>query len=273
MSKYQLIAFDMDGTLLNSNKEITQKSIQMIAKAVDAGKHVVLNTGRGPAELLDHVDLIPGLRYMNCTSGAMVYDWVEKQTIYSNPLMPEEIRALMEIAKEEDTMIHFLSMGSFVQEDQLKRMDDYNMGIYKGMFERIAKRVEDICRFYEENPFPMEKMNIYHTSIESRARTEQRIRNSGLAVAMAYSEISSLEISAQGVDKGVGLKKLCEYLDIPIDQTIAVGDADNDLGALKYAGLAIAMGNANEDVKKIADVIVADCDHEGCAEAIETYLM
>ena len=87
MSKYQLIAFDMDGTLLNSNKEITQKSIQMIAKAVDAGKHVVLNTGRGPAELLDHVDLIPGLRYMNCTSGAMVYDWVEKQTIYSNPLM------------------------------------------------------------------------------------------------------------------------------------------------------------------------------------------
>ena len=90
---------------------------------------------------------------------------------------------------------------------------------------------------------------------------------------MAYSEISSLEISAQGVDKGVGLKKLCEYLDIPIDQTIAVGDADNDLGALKYAGLAIAMGNANEHVKKIADVIVADCDHEGCAEAIETYLL
>ena len=187
-------------------------------------------------------------------------------TIY---IFPTDI----EIAKEEDTMIHFLSMGSFVQEDQLKRMDDYNMGIYKGMFERIAKRVEDICRFYEENPFPMEKMNIYHTSIESRARTEQRIRNSGLAVAMAYSEISSLEISAQGVDKGVGLKKLCEYLDIPIDQTIAVGDADNDLGALKYAGLAIAMGNANEHVKKIADVIVADCDHEGCAEAIETYLL
>jgi hypothetical protein len=90
---------------------------------------------------------------------------------------------------------------------------------------------------------------------------------------MAFSEIASLEISAQKVDKGIGLKKLCEYLGISIDETIAVGDGYNDLEALKAAGLSIAMGNAVEEIKEIADVVVADCDHDGCAQAIEQYLI
>ena len=69
------------------------------------------------------------------------------------------------------------------------------------------------------------------------------------------------------------LKKLCEHLGLPLEQTIAVGDADNDTMALKTAGLSIAMGNATEPVKALADVIVADCDHNGCAEAIDKYLL
>ena len=77
----------------------------------------------------------------------------------------------------------------------------------------------------------------------------------------------------KGIDKGVGLKKLCEHLGLPLEQTIAVGDADNDTMALKTAGLSIAMGNATEPIKALADVIVADCDHNGCAEAIDKYLL
>ncbi|MDO4941326.1 MAG: Cof-type HAD-IIB family hydrolase [Lachnospiraceae bacterium] len=273
MSKYQLIALDMDGTLLNSKKEISRESIRMIKKAADAGKYVVLNTGRGPSELRDYADLIPELRYMNCTSGALIYDWKERKTIYSNPLSVEMIRQIMDIAKEEDTMLQFLSLESFVQKDRWEKMDQYHMGIYKDMFRIVAKKPEDIYKFYDTAPFPMEKLNIHHTSAEARARTEKRIRDNGLDVSMVYSEIASLEISAKGVDKGIGLKKLCEYLGISIENVIAVGDADNDLGALRSVGLAIAMGNAKENIKREADVVVADCDHEGCAEAIEKYLL
>ena len=71
----------------------------------------------------------------------------------------------------------------------------------------------------------------------------------------------------------MGLEKLCEYLDLPLKQTIAVGDADNDTMALKTAGLAVAMGNATGPIRELADVIVADCDHDGCAEAIDKYLL
>ena len=62
-------------------------------------------------------------------------------------------------------------------------------------------------------------------------------------------------------------------LNLPMEQTIVVGDADNDLEALKKAGLAVAMANAGEAVKAVADVVVADCDHDGCAEAVERYLL
>lgn len=84
---------------------------------------------------------------------------------------------------------------------------------------------------------------------------------------------TSLEISPLGVTKGYGLKKLCKHLNIEVEQSIVVGDADNDLDVLKTAGLAVAMGNANANVKKIADVEVMDNDHDGVAEAIYKYLL
>ena len=117
-------------------------------------------------------------------------------------------------------------------------------------------------------------MNCRHnTSSEARDRTQQRILDSNLEVELADAETTSLEISAKGIDKGIGLEKLCEYKNITLDEIIAVGDADNDIQAIKKAGLSIAMGNANENIKQLADVIVSDNDHDGCAEAIEKFLL
>ena len=82
---------------------------------------------------------------------------------------------------------------------------------------------------------------------------------------------SSLEISAKGIDKGIGLEKLCEYLHLNMSQVVVVGDADNDAEAMKKAGLAVAMGNANDQIKKLADVIVSDNDHDGCKEVLERF--
>ncbi|GAA0118044.1 hypothetical protein UT300017_03080 [Clostridium sp. CTA-17] len=115
-----------------------------------------------------------------------------------------------------------------------------------------------MCKQYNENAFPIEKLNIYHTSPDSRNNTKQIILESGLEVEMANSEKNSLEISAKGIDKGIGLEQLCEFLDIPLSKTIVVGDADNDKGAMKKAGLSIAMANTNDDIKNLADVIVSD---------------
>ena len=91
---YKLVAFDMDGTLLDSEKKISIKTVEAINKAIEAGKIVILNTGRCPAELKEYREVLPRLRYVNCVSGALVYDYEEERSIYESPLSEEEILRL-----------------------------------------------------------------------------------------------------------------------------------------------------------------------------------
>lgn len=272
MEQYKLIAFDMDGTLLNSQKKITDKTCEAIQKAIDAGIIVILNTGRCVAELEEYMDVLKNIQYINSTSGALVYDRKSDKDIYSSALDVDTVKAILDIVSSKDVMIDFLTRESIVQRDKIEKMEQYRMEVYRDMFERVTVKWEDICGQYLEKPFPVAKLNIYHTSEEARNYTRQRIKELQLGVEMVNAETTSLEISAKGIDKGIGLEKLCQYLNISLSQTIVVGDADNDIGAMKKAGLAVAMGNANERIKELADVMVADNDHDGCREVIEKYI-
>lgn len=271
MSKYKLIAFDMDGTLLDSQKKVRQDSLDMIARAVSAGKIVTLSTGRGLPELTEYRSTLKDLQYIIGVSGALVVDAKNDREIYSQPLADETVHKILQEVKDIDVMIHMLSMESVVQKDTICHMADYHMGIYQGMFQKIAVTPDDIRAYYEQTSKPLYKLNLYFRNQAERTIVEKRLAPLGLP--LVYAEATSLECSAPNVSKGHGLKKLCEYLNIPLEQTIAVGDADNDLDILKQAGLAVAMGNSNENVKAIADVIVADNDHGGCAQAIAEYLL
>lgn len=271
MSHYKLIAFDMDGTLLNSEKKISKETLKAIHEAFAQGKEVVLSTGRCVVELEEYFDDMPELRYLICTSGALVYDLKEKKTIYAKKLPVEAVQRILEAGKKETCMEHILTVDSIAQADKISHMDSYNMGHHQPMFERVATGVEDIHAWYRQYNAPVEKAILHHASIAARERSRERLKD--LDIEIVDAEIASLECSARGVTKGIGLEKLCEYLGISIEDAIAVGDADNDLDVLKHAGLAVAMENANEHVKDISDVIVHDCDHDGCAEAIRKYLL
>lgn len=271
MSKYELIAFDMDGTLLDSNKKVRKDSLDMIQKAVDAGKIVTLSTGRCLPELQAFREELKALQYIICVSGALVLDSRTNQEIFSRSIPKDTARQVLQAVRDIDLMPHFLSKQSIVQKDQVCRMDEYNMGVYQTMFEKVTVKPDDIFTYFEENTIPMYKLNLYCRNLEDRARLKEEL--SPLPLTLAYSEETSLECSPLSVSKGEGLQQLCNYLHIPVEKAIAVGDADNDLDILKQAGLAVAMGNANENVKKIADVIVKDNDHGGCAQAIAEYLM
>ncbi len=273
MSQYELIAFDMDGTLLNSRKEITPLTLAALNRAADAGKMIALSTGRCRPELDSYLSLIPKIRYLICTSGALVYDVYTQEEILKRSLEPSLVKALLKLAIKEGAMMHLLDRESIVQTDQFQHMEQYGMGVYKPMYERVVTAWDNLYETYCASPFPVEKVNFYHTDLESRERTRRRIEEAGFPVILADAERGSLEISAAGVDKGSGLRKLCERLNIPVSRTIAAGDADNDISILKAAGLSVAMGNALPHIKELADVTVSDCDHDGCAEIIDSWLL
>lgn len=269
---YDLIAFDMDGTLLNSKKQIDEKTLSSIKKAVQNNKIVCLSTGRSLAELEIFGGQLSDIQYFIAVSGAIIYDNKNKKIIHSNPIEEKTVRRLMSAADKKDLMIHIHSDKPLMEKEKLEQIQKYNMGVYKEMFEEIAFTVPSIPAFYEKNKIPVYKLNFYLPNPESREEFYNELLNMNLDITYSYAETASLECSAPNTSKGEGLKILCDKLEIPVEKTIAVGDAENDLPILKVAGLPVAMGNAKQIVKDCSKKIVKDNDHAGCAQAIEEFL-
>ena len=210
MTDYKLIAFDMDGTLLNSNKKLTQNTIDTIRKCIHSGKYIVFSTGRCLPELKEFTDLLPEVQYLICTSGSFVYDPRKEQEIYSCPLSVETCQKIFAQVEDMDIMIHLMGKKSIVQKDKIPCMQDYNMIAYQPMYYQVTTPVEDIRAFYRQNPMPVHKLNLYCKTLEDRQIIRERL--SSLELNVVNAETTSLECSAIGATKGEGLVKLCEYL-------------------------------------------------------------
>lgn len=151
-------------------------------------------------------------------------------------------------------------------------MADYTIPQYQALFDEVATKVENLQEWFDaQEDMTVEKFNISSRDFETANRTWERLKAYPLEILQA--EGTMIELSAPGLSKAVGLQKLAEYAGITLDEMIMVGDGNNDLEALKAVGLAIGMGNCFHTVREVADVIVADNDHDGCAEAIEKYLL
>ncbi len=272
MDKYDLIALDMDGTLLTSEQIISEYTKSAIDRAVLSGKMVVLATGRAPSELLDYEEELKNIRYYICENGALLYDSWEKRTVYSQSIPEDMTDELMRIAEARDVMLYVVSNGRHMctYKDAL-RMEYFQVGQYQDLALRTAVLHDDVIASYHREAFPIEKLNFFSVSKESREELKKILEK--LSLTVVYAEETSLEVSPPHMSKAVGLQEVCNHLSIPVSRTIAVGDSDNDAEMLKMAGLSAAMGNARPYIKELCDVVVADNNHDGCAEAIERYLM
>lgn len=275
-NQYQLIAFDMDGTLLTTDKKIAPETTRAMQEAVQAGKQIVLSTGRTDAELADYRSALADVRYGILESGGLLYDFHERRILSCKPIAPEYVQKILELSEQEDVMIQVMAGGKvYIQTRNLDNMAHYQLAYFYPLFSTTALLIDDIRAWLREGTLngtlKVDKINLYHTDTEARKRTLDRGKD--LPLELVYSEITSIEFSPKGVSKGTALIELAGLLGVPVEQTIAVGDADNDLAMLKCCGLAVAMGNANENVKQTAAVVVADNDHDGCAEAIRRYLL
>lgn len=271
--EYRVIALDMDGTVLNDKKQIGERTRAAIHRALAAGKEVVFCTGRSYAEMEEILEAFPDMHYLCGESGALLYDLRKKQPIRLISIPQKERRKLWKVMEGREIMPQLFSEGkSVINAAQLDQMEHYQMGVYQDVFERVCTLVDDVKKVSLEAE-SAEKINLYHTSPAQREETLRLLQEKGLELTMVYSEISSLECSPLGLSKASGLQALCRELGITLEQVIMVGDADNDLEALKAAGLAVAMGNANERVKAVCTVQVADNNHDGCGEAIERFFL
>ena len=250
MSKYKLAAFDMDGTFLDSHKEIRPSTVEACKRASDAGKILAIDTGRAVSELTLYPFGEMGIRYGACTCGTVIYDFEQGLVLAKKVIPAEFIPILAEASAKEDLMLQVMVNGiSYVEAADVANMPHFQMAVYQPLYEATTSLVDDVRRL----------------------RTQERLAH--LPLDFTYAEQTSFEVTPQGVSKGTGLVDLCEVLGLPIEEAIGVGDAFNDVPMLKMAGLGVAMGNSNEAALQAADVVVGDNDHDGIAEVIDRYLM
>lgn len=269
MNGYKLIAVDMDGTLLRSDKSLDPDTIQDVEEASKQGIQVVYSTGRAVPELEAYVRQLPCMRYAVALSGALVYDFQERESVFCRMLSGEYIREIISVAGRYDAMAHLLAENeSIVRVDQVSHMSDFHMGIYQSMFLELTRKVDDMwaeAKCHDAIP----KVNVYFRSPKDRAEGYEALKH--LPLSFAFAEGASLEMNAAGVTKASGLQALAQRLGISMAETVGIGDADNDRAMLEAVGLSVAMANGAKDIKAMCDAVTDDNDHNGVGKAIREY--
>ena len=272
MGKYSLIALDIDGTLLNSELKLTEGNREAIRRAAEAGKHVVLSTGRCLAELRDLMRELPQIRYVVCENGSCVYDCKYEHTIHVDPVPVEETLHILDVtAKERVVLQVFNDNQSYFNQKDTSWTQAYRVGNYDDIFKRCSVFDVKLFERFREKPFRIEKINVYFENARDRDRVSALLADRPMKRSNSIGYM--IEMVSEMADKGRGLQKLCDHLKLPIGETIAVGDSMNDIEVLRAAGFSAAMGNACPEAKAAAHIVTADCDHDGVAEVIYKYLL
>ena len=265
---YKLFAFDMDGTILNSQKKISPRTLSAVNELIKRGVFVVVSTGRNLAELFDYRDDLKSMSHGILISGGMIYDLLNDAPIKIHGLDEPTIFKLIDFGLETRAMIHLHTVyESVAREQDIQNMAAFGMGIYQDMFDKICVRCVDCKEFVLTHPGEVIKVNLYHRDKISRDKNFERIKSLNLSIS--FAEAFNLEMSPANITKGSGLIELCDFLKIDLSEAVAIGDADNDREILQTAGFSVAMGNSSDEIKNLADFVTLDNDNDGVAAAIE----
>jgi Cof subfamily protein (haloacid dehalogenase superfamily) len=205
-------------------------------------------------------------------SGAIVRDLHTGKDIHSVNIPLHIVEKIMDISENKAALVAvYAGDGLFVDKKCRGRMAEYGCACFESLYEQCAQWVDDIRETAVTHGHEVHKINFYCGSEEEWLRCAKELRK--LPVSCASGIPNNEELSPLGVDKGTALRAMCSVVGIPMEASIAVGDQGNDLAMICTAGLGIAMGNAAEEVKAAAKAVTADCDHNGVAEVIKTYLL
>lgn len=263
----KLIAIDMDGTMLNSHHAISPRVKEMIKTAKDHGIKVAICTGRpysGAAGYFEELGLSDD--FVICYNGAIVQHIKSGEQIAHYSLTHEDFLEIDTMARRLDVHLHLMD-DKFIYTSN-RDISPYTVreSFLVGMPVKYRTQEEITPDFSIIKMMMIDEETILDEAI-AKLPDWFFEKYTALRSADFYFEILNKE-----TDKGRGLERLAEHLGISQSETMAIGDNENDLAMIRYAGTGVAMGNAIQSVKDAADVIVADNDHDGVAEAIQSIL-
>lgn len=258
----KLIALDLDGTLLDPAGAITQESKAAIARAREGGVRVVLNTGRPIPEAVWFAREAGCDHLISCLGGAALVDGDRGETLRRWDMPRDGGRQALALCLGRDIELMIFAGEEIVLDPFSKRslLKTYPYPI----FHRAAVEVEDPLAYLRERDLPLTKIH----GGWNRASYPLEELSALSGVQLTASNDHDFELVPAGVDKGRTLAIMALMYGIPMEETAAVGDSDNDLPMLAAAGFSVAMGNATPAAKAAARWVAPDNGGEGAAAAI-----
>jgi len=263
----KLIAIDVDGTLLNSKQEMTPRVEKALRDAIDQGVMVVFATGKTRNAVQAHIKKLdlnaPGI----FVQGLVAYD-TDGKLIHNQTLEPRVARQVITFAEDRGFALLAYSGSRILAKTNNKELTE-SITKYHEMPPEVVGALQNLLI-----DTPINKLMAVgdaHGIKSLRWQLNAMIGSNCKLVQAAIPEM--LEILPPQGSKGTALKVVCKHYKISADHVLAIGDAENDIEMIQYAGIGVAMGNAEQKVKDAAKYTVASHDEDGVAEAIERFVL
>lgn len=270
--KIKLIAVDMDGTILRTDRTVSERTAATLQRAAEHGCIVLPASGRVANNLPKQVVSIPGVRYAITSNGASAVDLQSGASLYSNLMEGETPYRLLKRLLSDGYFAEVYSGGVSYSD---KNMLDALIRLHppEDLMEFILHSqifVDDLPDFIVSHRFCPEKINVPFLPREAAEGLRQELKKSG-EYTLCSSFPDNIEINRAGCSKGEALKHLCRMFGIRREEVMAVGDGGNDFTMLHFAGIGVAMRNASPELLTGADCVTASNDEDGAALAIEKF--
>lgn len=265
---YKIIALDMDGTLLDDDKKITEENKKALMRAKDKGVKVVLSSGRpkdGLIKYLDELELIQDDEYVLSYNGCLVQEAKSGKILHEVGIKGTDLHYMYTLSREFNVNIHAFSEKYGLITPKMSKYTEVEASL-----NGIEPTIID---FFD---IPDDENIIKIMLVDEAEILDEAISRLPQEAYDKYNIVKStpyfLEIINKNGNKGEGLKALAEHLGVKREEVMAFGDASNDREMIEYAGLGVAMENAMEEIKEVADYITCNNNEDGVAKVINKFI-
>ncbi|MEI7027450.1 Cof-type HAD-IIB family hydrolase [Paenibacillus sp. y28] len=261
--KVDLIALDVDGTLLNDDYELTDETKQVIRELHEGGSRIVLCTGRSPLNAIPVMEQLGLEGYLIAHNGAATIHSVTRTMIHHYPFEVRALAPFVDYCRQE--RLHFDVCTPF--ELLLESWDEEKKEMY-AKYMLYPTKMEDIYQLSE----PVVKFTVYDADIALIDEVENKWKRMAEdAFHITRGGDFFVDMMDRQATKGNALRHLADYLGVQRERVLAIGNYFNDVEMLRFAGTGIAMGNAPEGVKEAADDVTLSNNENGVSAALRKY--
>ena len=272
--KTSLIAFDLDGTLLDGAGHLSVRTKEVLHKAAGHGIHLVAASGRPFTALPGDLVRCPDIHYAITSNGSSIFILPGGQRVYACDMEPEMVRQVLKVAQALPWPLEaFIGGRGCSPADYVRDASAFGLGAAAASYVRATRTpVEDIYAFIHAHENEIEGLNLIVSDPAAKEALQDRLGQiPGMFITASTGYY--IEMANGCVSKSASLAWLAARLGVPMSETAAFGDSLNDLDLIRAAGLGVAMDNALPLLKDAADAIAPHHAEDGVADFIERYLL